>query len=82
MTVRWCQECRKTTHHDHTKHGWVKCAVCGYVGGFLTKDGKSIDKVPEGKPLVEVLAHTQICPKWGHVYEEPSSDRVVESEGE
>ena len=47
MTGRWCQECRKTTPHSHTQHGWLKCAVCGYVGGFLTKDGESIDALPK-----------------------------------
>jgi hypothetical protein len=50
MTGRWCQECRKTTHHSHTQHGWLKCAVCGYVGVFLTKDGESIDELRDESP--------------------------------
>jgi|6_EtaG_2_1085325.scaffolds.fasta_scaffold00836_10 hypothetical protein len=45
MTSRWCHKCEREALHAHTAHGWLKCAVCGYVGGFLTKDGESIDEL-------------------------------------
>jgi len=71
MRSRWCEKCGKETSHEHTKHGWLKCVSCGYVGGFLTKEGASVDESPKGKPLIEVFADTQICPKCGHLYKEP-----------
>jgi hypothetical protein len=45
--MQWCHQCDHETRHEYTHHGWIKCKACGFVGGFLTRDGISIDELRE-----------------------------------
>jgi hypothetical protein len=45
--LNWCEGCRLTTSHRYTEHGWLKCVACGFVGMFVSRDGTSIDLIPD-----------------------------------